>query len=113
MFCVSGRLRINVLNRFDNGLDSLKKALTALNKNKKTDSDYKDELVFFHNAVELLFKHLLYEVHPLLLYPDIEKTVGVVFERRLEGRDIFRNAKVALSSDDVQYKTNTSVYVVK
>ncbi len=28
----------------------------------------------FHNAVELLFKQLLYEAHPLLLYPDVDKT---------------------------------------
>ena len=57
------------MNRFDNGLNSLKKALTALNKTKKTESDYKDELIVFHNAIELLFKQFLYEAHPLLLYP--------------------------------------------
>ena len=95
------------MNRFDNGLDSLQRAINALCKQNKKESDYKEEIIFFHSAVEVLFKQLLYEINPLLLYPDVQETTKKAFNRRLEGGDYFKIAKQSL--DDIGEKNSTII----
>ncbi|MFW6680356.1 hypothetical protein ACOAOT_22310 [Lacrimispora sp. AGF001] len=65
------------MNLIDNGLDSFKKAFNKLcsldSHSEKVEYILKDIILDFHHSFEVLFKALLYEKDPTLLYSDLER----------------------------------------
>ena len=80
------------MNRFENGMDSFQKAIGALNRlpqkqenldSRDTEYVMKDVVIYFHHAIEILFKDVLYDKCPVLNAMDIQSEIDRSYKERM------------------------------
>ncbi len=71
------------MNRFENGFDSFKKAVTELKNRNENDFELKAIILDFHHAIEVLFKHILYSKEKYLIYKNMNEWINTAFDRKL------------------------------
>ena len=71
------------MNRFENGFDSFKKAVSELENRNENEFELKTIIMDFHHAIEVLFKHILYSKERYLIYKNMNDWINVGFDRKL------------------------------
>lgn len=84
------------MNRFENGFDSFRRALAALNKTNKDEAVYKEELMCFHHAIEVFYKELLYEKDPKLIIADVQKSYDKAFKQLTNGSEVIATGELEI-----------------
>lgn len=84
------------MNRYENGFDSFRRALAALNKTNKDEAVYKEELMCFHHAIEVLYKELLYQKDPKLIIADVQKSYDKAFKQLTNGSEVIATGELEI-----------------
>lgn len=75
------------MNRFENGFDSLKKAIKGLTKDNIDEFDLKDIIINFHHSIEVLFKYILFSKNEFLMYENIDKVIEQKFNMKYKNNE--------------------------